>query len=204
LVSAAGGFMELIDRIFFGAIEEFREKGIKFTMDSLASRIGISKRTLYETVPSKINLVELVIDRTFADVKSQQKEIFENDELSLTDKLKLLFTIVPSYSEKIDYRRVIEIKRSYPHLYEKISNNLNSDWDRTIALLEEGMDAGVIRRKNLIVLKALLVEIFERMLDGNFLIQNSITYEMAMKETLSIVFEGILSDDARGKEEEEL
>jgi len=187
--------MELVDRIFYGAIEEFRENGVKFTMDSLASRLGISKRTLYETVPSKTDLFEMVIDRTFADVKRQQKEIFENTGMSLEDKLRRLFTIVPAYSEVLDYRRVNEIKRVYSHLYQKIHEYLSSDWDRTIALLEEGMDAGVIRRKNIVVLKVLLIEIFERLLDGSFLIQNNISYEMAMNETLSIVFDGILMAD---------
>ena len=185
--------MELADRIFYGAIEEFRKNGVKFTMDSLASRLGISKRTLYETVPSKTDVFEMVIDRTFADVKRQQKEIFENAVMSLADKLKKLFTIVPSYSGVMDYRRVNEIKRVYPHLYQKIHEYLSSDWDCTIALLEEGMNAGVIRRKNIVVLKVLLLEIFERLLDGSFLIQNNISYEMAMKETLSIVFDGILT-----------
>jgi len=189
--------MELADRIFYGAIEEFRENGVKFTMDSLASRLGISKRTLYETVPSKTDVFEMVIDRTFADVKRQQKEIFENSGMSLEDKLKRLFTIVPSYSEVMDYRRVNEIKRVYPQLYQKIHEYLSSDWDRTIALLKEGMDAGIIRRKNIVVLKVLLLEIFERLLDGSFLIQNNISYEMAMNDTLSIVFDGILTADNR-------
>lgn len=189
--------MELIDRIFNGAIEEFRENGIRFTMDSLAARLGISKRTLYETLPSKTALIEMVIDRTFADIKKQQRDIFDNSEMTLTDKLKRLFTIVPSYSEKIDYRRVNEIRRSYPQLYQKIQDCLNSDWDRTIALLEEGMNAGIVKRNNIAVLKVLLVEIFEKLLDGAFLIQNNISYETAMKETLSIIFEGILTNSAR-------
>lgn len=192
--------MELIDRVFYGVIEEFRENGVKFTMDSLASRLGISKRTLYETVPSKTAVIEMVIDLTFADVKKQQKSIFEDAEMSLTDKLKKLFTIIPVYAELIDYRRVNEIKRIYPHLYQKIDDNLNSDWDRTISLLEEGMDAGVIKRKNLVVLKLLLVQVFEKLLDGTFLIQNNISYQTAMKETLSIVFDGILTDEHTGTE----
>ena len=189
--------MELIDRIFYASIEEFRENGIRFTMDSLAARLGISKRTLYETVPSKTDLIEMVIDRTFADIKKQQREIFENKEMTLVNKLKRLFTIVPSYSEKIDYRRVNEIRRAYPQLYQKIQDHLNGDWDRTIALLEEGMNAGIVKRNNIVVLKVLLVEIFEKLLDGTFLIQNNISYETAMKETLSIIFEGILTDSAR-------
>ena len=161
-------------------------------MDSLANRLGISKRTLYETIPSKKDVIELVIDRTFADVKQQQKVIFEDDSLPLMDKLKKLFVIVPSYADMLDFRRVNEIKCSYPHLYEKVHDYINNDWDRTIALLEEGMDVGIIKRKNLVILKALLCEAFEKLLDGTFLIRNNITYEVAMQEIISVIFEGIL------------
>lgn len=189
--------MELIDRIFFGGIEEFRENGAKFTMDSLANRLCISKRTLYEAIPSKKDVIELVIDRTFADVKQQQKVIFENEEMSLTDKLKKLFVIMPSYTDIIDFRRVEEIKFAYPNLYKKVHDNINNDWDRTIALLEEGMDAGIIKRKNVVILKALLCEVFEKLLNGTFLTRNNITYEVAMKETISVIFEGILMEDQK-------
>ena len=51
--------MELIDRIFEACIEEFRVNGVKFTMDDLAHRVGISKRTLYETIPSKKKVMEI-------------------------------------------------------------------------------------------------------------------------------------------------
>lgn len=188
--------MELMDRIFYGAIDEFKEKGLKFTMDSLSERLGISKRTLYETIPSKNELIEYVIERTFADVKQQQKVIFDDTAMPLTDKLRKLLTIVPTYSDILDYRRVNEIKRTYPKLYQKVSEHIDSDWEKTIALLEEGIKAGIIRPVNLVILKALLCEIFERLLDGTFLIQNNITYTDAMKETISIVFDGILTVDA--------
>ena len=184
--------MELIDRIFYGGIEEFRVNGVKFTMDSLASRLGISKRTLYETVPSKQAVFELVIDRTFADVKEQQRKIFEDEGMTLVEKLKRLFMIVPSYSDILDFRRVDEIRFAYPNIYKRVHENINNDWDRTIALLEKGMEDGIIRRKNLVILKALLCEAFEKLLDGEFLIRNNITYEAAMKEIISVIFEGIL------------
>ena len=51
-----------IERIIEGTIEEFKVNGIKFTMDGLTKRIGMSKRTLYEIVSSKQELFELMID----------------------------------------------------------------------------------------------------------------------------------------------
>lgn len=184
--------MDLIDRIFYGGIQEFKENGLKFTMDSLANRIGISKRTLYETISSKQDVIEMVIDKTFEDVKVQQIAIYQDSESSLIEKIRKMLMIVPSYADILDYRRVNEIKYVYPDLFQKIHNNINKDWDRTNELLEKGMEMGLIKIKNMVILKVFLCDIFEKLLDGTFLIQNNITYEEAMNEIISVIFEGIL------------
>lgn len=186
--------MDLLDRIFYGGIEEFKERGFKFTMDSLAKRVGISKRTLYETVTSKEALLELVIDKTFEDIKRQQKEILNNIELSTMERLIKMLSIVPIYSNNLDFRRVEELHTSYPRLHKKVKDGLESDWDATIILIDKAMDEGVIRRVNIEVLRMLLVDIFEKLIDGESLIENNISYEVAMEEMMSIVFYGILID----------
>lgn len=183
--------MELAERIFYGAMEELRDYGTKFTMDSLAARLGISKRTLYETVSSKHAVIELIIDKTFADIKAQQREVLEDNTLSTLDKLKKMFTIIPHFSENMDYRRVNELKKGYMDLYLKIQQELESDWEPTLELLQKGMEEGVIKQKNIALLRILLTDIFEKLIDGNMLIKNGITYEVAMKELIEIIFEGI-------------
>lgn len=183
--------MNIQERIFYGAIEEFKESGTRFTMDSLARRLGISKRTLYETVPSKEAVVELVIDRSFQDVKEQQKEILNNEALSTREKVIRMLTIIPAYADRIDYRRSNEIKKSYPELYKKVEHNIENDWDATLQLLAKAMDEGILVRRPLIILKEILCAIFEKLLDSNFLIQNNITYETAMKEIITTLFQGM-------------
>ena len=190
--------MELIERIFYGGIEEFKERGLKFTMDSLAKRVGISKRTLYETVSSKEALMELVIDKTFEDIKRQQKEILNDKKFSTLEKLKRMLSIVPIYSSNLDYRRVEELATTYPRLHKKVRDGLENDWDATIMLIERAMDEGVIRKVNVDVLRFLLVDIFEKLIDGERLIQSNISYEVAMEETMSIVFYGLLEEKEEG------
>lgn len=43
-------------RIYEATIEEFREKGFKFTMDDMARRLGVSKKTIYQVVRDKETL----------------------------------------------------------------------------------------------------------------------------------------------------
>jgi AcrR family transcriptional regulator len=49
--------MELKDKIIDAVIEEFNEKGLKFTMDDIARHMGISKRTRYTVVQDKRGFV---------------------------------------------------------------------------------------------------------------------------------------------------
>ncbi|MDK2807435.1 MAG: hypothetical protein PWP24_166 [Clostridiales bacterium] len=184
--------MDIMERIFYAGIEEFRDYGIKFTMDGLASRLGISKRTLYESISSKEKVVELVIDRTFADIKKQQKEILDDEEQKTDEKIKKLLSIIPSYSDMIDYRQVIEIGKVYPKLYKKIEDGIEGDWEATISLLEKGIEEGMIRPYSLVIIKELFCLAFERLLDGRFLIRNGITYDKALEEVTEILFNGIL------------
>ena len=51
------------EEIVKNALNNFMQYGFKtFTMDDLASTMGMSKKTLYEHFPSKHNLVEAVLD----------------------------------------------------------------------------------------------------------------------------------------------
>ncbi|HET7522352.1 MAG TPA: helix-turn-helix domain-containing protein [Bacillales bacterium] len=45
------------EKIFAATIEEFSENGIRFTMDDPATRLRINKRTLYQHIASKEELI---------------------------------------------------------------------------------------------------------------------------------------------------
>ena len=183
---------DLTERIFQRCLEEFKENGVRFTMDSLAKRIGISKRTLYETIPSKNEIVTMVVEKTFADVKNQQRVILADQTLCTVDKIKRLFTVVPTYVNVVDYRRMNEIRVSYPKLYQYIQERLETDWEPTIMLLEQAMSEGVIRKVNITILRLLLCQVYENLINGEELIKNHISYETAMQEAIGIIFEGVL------------
>lgn len=185
----------LEERIMYGAIIEFKERGVKFTMDMLAKQVGISKRTLYETITSKREAVEFVIDRTFEDVHHQQAIVLENDQLSTVEKLEQLFTIIPQFGQVMDYRRIEEIRLVYPKLYEKVVEGLENDWEPALELLKQGMKEGVLREKNLDMIRFLLVQVYEQLINGKQLIERNISYEDAMKEIIDIIFKGLLENN---------
>ena len=70
-------------RIMTAALAEMDEHGVRFTMNNLAARLAISKRTLYEHFESKEVLVEAIVDAIITDLQVQRLEIVNNPGLDV-------------------------------------------------------------------------------------------------------------------------
>src|SRR5690606_8945496 len=123
-------------RIMQAFIEETRNNGIKFTMDDLAKRLGISKRTLYENFSSKLEILESIIDMTFLEHSERSRVIREDETLKLEEKIRQTILIIPNHSEFYDLRVLEQLKRYYPEQWERVDRELNQ-WDELKQLLEE-------------------------------------------------------------------
>ena len=82
--------MSLEIKIINATIDIFREKGVKFTMDDIANKLGVSKRTLYENIDSKETLLSLLVDEVFDSIKHQGQEIIEDDSIEDIRKVKAI------------------------------------------------------------------------------------------------------------------
>ena len=69
-------------------VEEFKQNGLKFTMNDLAKRLGISKKTIYTVFESKQAVLVAVADRYAADLYSMQEELEADVSLNVVQKLE--------------------------------------------------------------------------------------------------------------------
>ena len=72
-----------------------------------------------------------------------------------------------------------------------MSVRLENDWEKTIELIERGMEEGVIRPISIPVLKALVSGAMESLLGGNVLKKNKLSYTEALEGLIDIVMNGI-------------
>ena len=64
------------DRIIKGAAELFKRKGIKaVTMDEIAVKLSISKRTIYENFKDKQSIINSCLDSTFKNLEDEMNDI---------------------------------------------------------------------------------------------------------------------------------
>ena len=179
-------------RIMKAFIEEIHNKGMKFTMDDLAKRLGISKRTLYEHFPSKIDILDTIIEQTLAEFDEKTEKIIQDDQLSLLEKIKSVITVVPKYNEFYDLRILEQMKRFYPEQWERIHNALNQ-WDALRELIEQGIREGLIVERNVQLIMKLIIDATNSALDRRFFLENSITVSDALNSIVDILLFGLIN-----------
>lgn len=183
--------MELKDRIIDAVIDEFNEKGLKFTMEDLARRLGISKRTLYTVVEDKEALFVEAVDCVFGAIKESEREIAEDTSLDIVEKLKKILIVLPQKYKAIDFRRLYELKSRFPRIYAKIESRLETEWEPTFQIMEQAAAEGKIKKVNPTVFQAIISGTIEYYISRRVLIDSKITYEEALQQMLDILFEGI-------------
>lgn len=183
--------MELRETILHGTIKAFNEKGLKFTMDDIASILSISKKTIYTVFSDKEQLFLCMVDYMFDNIKISEQQVLEDDSLNTLEKIRRILGVMPDSYKEIDFRQLYLLKDKYPKIYEQVEIRLETGWETTIALIEQGMAEGVIRKVNVSIVKMMMEAALEQFFQRDILLQNKISYADALNEVVDILVEGI-------------
>lgn len=183
--------MELRETILEGTIQIFNQKGLKFTMDDIASQLKISKKTIYTVFQDKEALFLDMVDYLFDTIKESEQKVFEDKELSTVEKIYKILGVLPEGYKDIDFRQLYLLKGKYPKIYKQVELRLETGWERTIELIEQGVEEGVIRPVKIPILKMMLEASLEQFFQRDILIRNKISYKAALDEVVGILVEGI-------------
>ncbi len=183
--------MDLREKIINAAIDEFREKGLKFTMDDVTKRLSISKKTIYTVFKDKEEMLLAVADYCFTDIKKSEQELLQNPDLDIVEKIKRIMVVMPDRYQNIGLNNLYQLKDKYPGIYKKVETYLETDWDGTISLLEQGMNEGKIRPVSIPLVKAMVESTISHFFASDVLIHNGISYEQGLSEMIDIIMKGI-------------
>ena len=182
---------ELRESIMQACITLFNQKGLKFTMDDVASFCHISKKTMYVVFNDKEELFLAMVDYLFDGIKKSEQEVLNDPSLATLDKIRKILGVMPESYKEIDFEKLYLLKDKYPVIYKKVEKRLESGWETTIALLEKGQKEGVIKPVNILLVKLMYEAAVEQFFQRDILVSNKISYQKAIDEVVDIVVEGI-------------
>lgn len=180
------------NRILAATIEEMRERGIKFTMNDLARRIGVSKRCLYEYFESKEALISCIVDASLVDIVEQRRKIISDESLSFREKLKAIPVRATVFSP-LEGRIAEEIKRYMPKEWMRIDQFMSEDWKFVEDFLKAGIESGELRSVHLPILHKMVRGSINELVDYHFLDKNGISLTQAKTYMFDILLYGMVS-----------
>ena len=182
------------EKLFETTFALYQEQGVKFTMDELALRLGISKKTLYELVRSKEELVERALTYYFDAVEREQRGIRENQSLSALQKTMRLLCAVPQMP--LQQYRIRELRWAFPSAYLQLANWLETGWENTFAIMDEGVAEGTLAPFD----HALFAKIYAYVIEGMMLEREQHTtadFIEEQKRAVRLLLGGICSASGR-------
>lgn len=178
-------------RVLDGAIKAFNEKGLKFTMDDLAKILGMSKKTIYKIYSDKEDMFLAMVDYCFDMIKESEQAIVNDDSLSTLEKIHKILGVLPDSYMEIDFGQLYSLKEKYPDTYRHVEERLESGWEETIRLIEQGINEGVVRPIKISLVKTMFEATIEQFFQRDILVSNGMTYADGLKEVVNILVNGI-------------
>ena len=177
--------------ILDATIRLFNRKGLRFTMDDLAAELHRSKKTIYVFFPDKKHLLDDMVDYIFDSIKDSERRIADDAALSTVEKIRRVLGAMPEEYRSVDLRQLYVLKDKYPAIYAHVERRLETDWEPTVCLMEQGMREGVIRPVSIPVFRTMMQATLEQFFQRDVLVQNGITYHEALAQVVDILVDGI-------------
>ena len=128
-------------------LNDFMQYGFKtFTMDDLANKMGMSKKTLYEHFPSKQDLVDACLDYALEMSCTNVTTFIEGEGSVIENVYRNQKKVQEVFNINSD-RPIWELQKYYPKTYERMESEFaKTDTLFIDKLLEKGWQEGLFRK----------------------------------------------------------
>lgn len=199
-ISKSKGHVSLVgrsaaQRVIRAARRQFLAHGFRsVSMDDLAAELGMSKKTLYVSFPSKAALIEAVLKDKFREVEADLEQLAKEQAVDVDMALHQFLSCLQRHTAEIQPAFVRDIGRETPELFQLIEQRRRELIRRYFGgLFEDGKKAGVIRRD---ISTHLIIEILlgavQTIMNPPKLIELGLTVEKGYSAVIHLILEGAL------------
>ena len=179
--------MDLRTQILDAAAKLFQAEGLGFTMQQVAAALHISKKTIYTVYSDKEALLMDMVDMLFEKIHRRKAELAALPG-PLEERLQAVIIALPEEYAALDFRQLDALEEKYPAVAARVRRHLETGWEPTMGLLEQGITEGRIRPVNLSVLRRVITAAFEQLLSGR---EEGTSYAAELDAMMDILMNGI-------------
>jgi TetR/AcrR family transcriptional regulator, transcriptional repressor of aconitase len=191
--------LELRDVILEHARNEFLARGFsKVTVDEIASQLGISKKTLYKSYPSKEELLRASLHSMMRSAGWELERIVSSEK-PLVEKLSSAMIMMGTYISKVPKESIVDLQRFAPTIWKELDKFRSEHIvSRLVAMIAKAKSENLLRPE---VHEEVVVEILVNSIQGivnpGVLATHSFSAEQAIRSIVTVIFQGALTEAAR-------
>ncbi len=162
--------------------QTFKVHGLrKYTMDSIAKELNITKATLYQYFKSKDEMVEIILERVIFQLRDFEK-IAQNQNLTFEERYYQIIELFTEVISDISNFFLEDLRNDYPKLWKDVQNFIEYTSEVLFVFYDSGKKAGVFKDINSAVLAMTDRMFFNAVSDVEFLNKNKLTLKQAFEE----------------------
>lgn len=166
------------------------------TVDELAARTGISKRTIYRYFSSKDEMVGAIMDDLMASVEKSINRAVQSTDDPL-EKILSLIKVAAQNLRIINPVIMRDMQRYYPHQWKRLEDFRARKIRSVVEMLFNGNQQGYFRKTNPEMFITALLAAIRDVLNPTFLLEHNLTFEKAIPVLFNIFLYGILAEDVK-------
>ncbi|MBX3327465.1 MAG: TetR/AcrR family transcriptional regulator [Nitrospira sp.] len=184
-----------VRRVVAVARRQFLAHGFRsVSMDDLAAELGMSKKTLYVSFPSKAALIEAVLKDKFSEVEADFGQLEREQAADVETALHQFLSCLQRHTAEIQPAFVRDIGRETPELFQLVEQKRRELIRRYFGgLFEDGKKAGMIRSD---IPTHLIIEILlggvQAIMNPLKLMELGLTVEKGYSSVIRLILEGAL------------
>lgn len=181
-----------MQQILMVTYQEMNKHGLKFTMDDIASQLGMSKKTLYKLFRSKNDLITAVIQALLQVALATEEKVMQAN-IPLAQKIS---NFLLSDMEDFPHPSSLmarDIHNHHPEAYRLLSDFSAKRTERLAKLLEQGIEEGIIASVPTGFIGELLGSTAETIIRNKMAEKHHLILHESMKITIQLIMKGLLT-----------
>lgn len=137
------------ERLLNAAEDTFLNAGVhRVTMDEIAASIGMSKRTVYQIIPGKEQLIRMVLNRFTGRIRNEVEAILDDPDTSFPEKRDRYIASIANNLSKVSTRLLSDLQRFFPGVFKEIDAIRARNLPQLMGkLIRQGQQTGHIKEE---------------------------------------------------------
>ena len=186
------------EKIISFASQKFLQGGFyKTTIDEIAAEMHVSKKTIYKNFSSKEELVTTVAKRFLNENAGMIEEVL-SIKCNAVEKLTKIFEVVGKIVVKVNDRMLSDIHHYSPERWKEIDDYRTKKMTSFLTnIINQGQREGYFLKSKPEILITVFIASVRAVVNPNFILNNRFTMIEALKGTIEILMNGILTEKGK-------